>query len=189
MDINNLAKGTKPQSGFSQHPNGFFAGTVESIKAGATTNTNIPYWDLQIRTNHGVVFYKIWGFSADDIERASTEQNHNDMVRGSIARTKGIFIDLGVWSDPVAAEEYNWAGPSPSVMNDMQFLIGCDCTVNVQASKKEAGRQVVYINPRSDAEDKVTGTVKAENSAAPGAQFPPANTSTPGQVAIDDVPF
>lgn len=176
--LNQICGGVAPSEGFAQHPVGIWPGTIVDIKQ-RVLDHGTPLWDLSIQTEAGNARFTIWGFSPEDIKKATMEQKARDQMLQSIARTKRIFVDLGIWDDDTAKSAV-WSGGTNSILGALQFLKGKPCTINVQPSKKEAGKVVVYLNAPQSTEQEA-------ESAISGHGYQPSHSAP--QSSLDQVPF
>ena len=168
-DLNNLSKSAKAEdiSNFRPHPFGEFNGEVVEVKK-KTTDNGTPLWEIGVKTDAGTAHYTIWGYTADDIAKAKSDDAHKVRIVNGIARTKRLFVDCGL------TEPADWNG----ILAALGDLRGAKCRVNVQPSTKDPSKRFTFINAWVDgADDKVAKAVVSGS---------PSSSTTPD---LDSIPF
>jgi hypothetical protein len=194
--INQLARETAPAEGpsFTKHPDGEFNGMITGItKKGPDENVNKTRWEFAIKTASGTARYTLWSFTEQEWYEAQSDAQKRDMMVNSIARTKRMFVDLGL------NQPSSWSQGADSILGMMGALIGKRCWVVCRPNPRRLEYQQVFINaPRDHVADQPAPIVETPPVADPPppqpltpGQEPPAQVGQPGSqgVSLDDIPF
>jgi hypothetical protein len=209
-DLNNLVAGApvaEPGT-FTPHPLGEFPGKVVNV-SGRKVKTHdrgeVPVYEIEAQTSHGMARYSIWGYVQADVAEIMQGGKAREQFNKTIGRVKRLYVDLGVWSGDDALGTVLWAGEGRSILGDMSRLVGKDCWVVCRPSQKDpndAGKRVVFLNaPRpGQSAQPVSSTASVANlpgvgpTASNGALPPPTMATPPSQPpavspSLDDIPF
>jgi len=194
--INQLARDTAPAEApqFTPHPNGEYNGMITGIiKKNPDENVNKTRWEFAVKTASGTARYTLWSFTEQEYYEAQSDAQKRDMMVNSIARTKRMFVDLGL-NQPAS-----WSQGADSILGMMGQLIGKRCWVVCRSNPRRPEYQQVFLNaPRDNVPDQPAPTIETPPAASPPAaqpptpgQQPPAQAGQPGSqgVSLDDIPF
>lgn len=176
MDINQLATGTGASSGGGLPP-GEYPGILETPIQ--KTWDGKTFWEIPINTTRGKTNVTIWDFDGSDVQRAETDPGFREKVQNKIARTKRIFVDVGVWSRD-EAKSASWSAGDHSVVGALGKLTGRPCLVVVQKRTDDPGKTNVFINAPRGGVGHSSDEMPTENF---GSAFSGAVPS------LDDIPF
>lgn len=170
--------------GFNRHPRGKFPGVIQEVKL-KTLPSGQPIWEISVQTDEGMGQYSIWGWKPNEVAQAKAQAQAGSpeklqKVQAGIARTKRLFVDLGL------AEPEGWAKGENSIVGRLGELVGCACTLVVAEDRsdknKDKNKDRVFINAPADAADPSYSQELPSVDESPfggGAQLPD----------IDQVPF
>lgn len=180
-DIAGQAKAEDAGNNFNRHPRGKFQGVIEEIKA-KTTPQGQGIWELYVATSEGQGQFTIWGWKPGEVAQAKAKASSGNVealqqIQAAMARHKRLFVDCGL------QEPDTWAKGDNSILGRMGELIGRPCTLVVQADRRDASKDRVFINaPAPDGSGPLT-----DPTAGPGLDAPDFGSGkTPG---LDEIPF
>lgn len=138
------------------------------------------FYEIPLNTESGKTNITIWDFTAEDIRQAESDPKEQAKLLRKIGFAKGIYVAVGVWSQP-EADGAGWDSGDRSVVGSLSQLEGRPCTVVVVKRKDDPSKTNVYVNePRKGG---ARGPVADNTAPRVSDEF------TGGAPSIDEIPF